>query len=269
MKFTTLLTAMVMFVSVSQVRAEVVVEPLGIVVGSPKIADMDYDFRPTNLDAGTRVQLLISGFDSPVVKLDDENSELTGVTDSTGKDLLKVAKQADDGFGGSSFGSSPIGPFPQVSKDGKRMIVELVAPNAPGKGATAVQFKGTLMVVAAEGKKTVSAKDVPAKAGTVQLGDQSFEITAIGPSDWEEGKTKLEVKMSTKLLDAISSWKITAPDGTAICDGPYSTMTMMDTAQLELTLDKKVDTLNIELELFDGVKQVKVPVDVEVGLGIE
>ncbi len=270
MKPTLLLTVCVMLLTIGTARAEVDVKPLAVVVGSPAIAEMDFSFQPNGIQAGTRVHLLIEGFESPVVKLEDDNCKLDKAVDSTGKDLLEEKKQEQSGgFGSFSFGNSTIGPFPKISEDGKRMLIELIAPQAPAKGADSVQFEGSLAVLIAEGTKTVSAKDVAADPGQVQLGEHSIEIMGISPSDWEEGKFKLEVKMTTKLLDLIASWKITDAGGAELSDGPNSTMTMMGTAQLELTLEKKPTSLNIELELYDGMKQVEVPIDLQVGLGIE
>ncbi|MEZ6191126.1 MAG: hypothetical protein R3C45_07510 [Phycisphaerales bacterium] len=124
-------------------------------------------------------------------------------------------------------------------------------------------------IMVAAGMKTVKAEGVAAAPGNVQLGDANMQIAEYGPSDWEEGKFKLTIKLDTQLLDAISSWKVTAPDGTELSDGPNSTMTMMNNAEVELTLEKKTDTINIELELFDGLDTIQVPVKAQVGLGIE
>lgn len=249
-------------------RAEPTVQPIALSVGSPAIEDMDFGFRPNGVNAGSSVHLLISGLDNPIVKLDDDNSTLDSATDSTGKDLLQEPPAKDNG-NFVSFSSGPIGAFPRVSDDGKQMIVEFTTPQAPAPGATGITYEGTLSVMVAAGKKTVKAEAVATAPGKVQLGDASMQIAEYGPSDWEEGKFKLKIKLATKLLDAISSWKVTAPDGTELSDGPNSTMTMMNNAEVELTLEQKTDTINIELELFDGLDTIQVPVKAQVGLGIE
>ncbi len=258
--------AAVLFLSTT-VHAEVSIQPIGLTVGSPAIEAMDFGFRPSGLNAGTGIHLLITGFDSPLVKLDDDNSTLSSATDSTGKDLLQERPQDDNSYSFSS--SSLIGPFPKISEDGKQLIVDLNVPQTPAPGATSITLDGTLLVTVALGKANVKAQGVATEPGKIQLGGHDVEVIGVSPSDWEEGKFKLELKMQTDLLDAISTWKITAPDGTELSDGPNSTMTMNTTAQLELTLEKKPDTINIELELYDGLETIEVPVAVEVGLGIE
>jgi len=248
-------------------HAEVSVQPIGLVIGSPAIEAMDFGFRPNGINAGTSMHILITDLDSPIVKLDDDNSTLNKVTDSTGKDLLQEPPKQEGGFTFSS--SSPIGHFPKISEDGKQLIVEFIAPQAPAPGATGIKVDGTLHVMVAAGKKTAKAEGVATQPGKVELGGHDVEVMGVGPSDWEEGKFKLELKMQTDLLDAIAAWKITAPDGTELSDGPNSTMTMNTTAQLELTLEKKPDTFNIELELYDGLDTIQIPVSIEVGLGME
>ncbi len=266
MKLATLVAVSLLSTLVCVANAEVVVRPIAMTIGSPAIDQMDFSFQPNGVSAGTSVHLLITGLEHPVVKIDGDNSTLDKVTDSTGKDLLQERPARDDGF---MYSSGPIGPFPKISEDGKQLIVELSMPQTPAPGSTSIKLEGKLVVVVAAGKKVVSAEGVATQPGQVTLGEHTIEITGFGPSDWEEGKAKLELKMNATLLDAIASWKITAPDGTELSDGPYSTMTMMDTAQLELTLETSADAINIELELYDGLQQIEVPVAAEVGLGIE
>lgn len=264
---TSLILAAVLTMFTTAGHAEVTVRPIGLTIGSPAIEEMDFGFKPNGVNPGTSVHLLISGLDMPIVLLDDDNSTLDKATDSTGKDLLQEKPKQNNSF--VSFGSGPIGPFPKISDDGKQLIVELITPQTPAAGATGITYEGTLSVVVASGTKAVSADNVTTKPGKVQLGENSVEITQFGPSEWEEGKFHLGIKMTTELLDAIASWKVTAPDGTELSDGPNSTMTMMNTAEVGLTLEKKTDAINIELELYDGMQKVQVPVTAEVGLGIE
>lgn len=268
MKLTAVLPMVVMAMSTTFSFAEVSIRPVGLIVGSPAIEDMDFGFKPNGVNPGTSVHLLISGMDHPIVKLDDDNSTLDKATDSTGKDLLQEPPaKADNNF--VSFSSGPIGAFPHVSDDGKQMIVEFTTPQAPAPGATGISYEGSLSVMVAAGMKTVKAEGVATQPGKVQLDGHTMEIAGFGPSDWEAGKFKLTIKLETKLLDAISSWKVTAPDGTELSDGPNSTMTMTNNAEVELTLQQKTDTINIELELYDGLDTVRVPVKAQVGLGIE
>lgn len=266
MKHTYLLTATLLLVASVAAYAEVTVRPIGLVIGSPMIADMDFSFQPNGVNAGTSAHVLVTGIENTIVKLDDDNSTLDKVTDSTGKDLLKERPANTEGF---SFSSSPIGPFPKISEDGTQLIVELVAPQTPAPGATSISFEGKLSVLVAQGRKTVSAQGITPTPGQVQLGDNTLEITGYGPSDWEEGKSKLSLRLGKPLFDAIATWKITGPDSVELSNGPYSIMTSMDVAEVELTLEKATDTINIELELFDGLKTIEIPVTTEVGLGIK
>ena len=143
-------------------HAEVSVQPIGLTVGSPAIEDMDFSFRPSGLNAGTGIHLLITGFGSPIVLLDDDNSTLNKATDSTGKDLLQERPQNDNSY---SFSSSPIGPFPKISEDGKQLVVDLNVPQTPAAGATSISVEGTLKVTIAAGKVNAKAEGVAAVQG--------------------------------------------------------------------------------------------------------
>ncbi len=260
------LTALFLCMVTTLSHAELTVQPIALTVGSPSIADMDFHFKPSGVNAGTSVQLLIGGFEKTVVDIDKENSTLDNVTDSTNKDLLEKPPAKNSGL---TFTQSPIGPFPKISEEGSKLIVELITPQAPSIGATSIKYQGTLSVIVAEGTKTISANDVATEPGQVQIGDQSLEITGFGPSDWQKGKFKLSIKMTRQLLDQIASWKITAADGTVLCDHPSSTMTMNTTANLDLMLAQELDKINIAIELYDGMQKIEVPIDTKVSLGIE
>jgi hypothetical protein len=247
-------------------HAEVSVRPIALQIGSPQIEAMDFSFQPNGINAGTSVHLLVSGLEQSIVQLDDVNSKLDKAVDSTGKDLLQERPMSGSEF---SFSSGPIGSFPKVSEDGSRLIVVLIAPQTPAPGATDITYEAELSVMVATGRKTVSAQGVALTPAQVQLGDHTIQIADFGPSDWEEGKFKLTIKMNTDLLDAIAAWKVTDPDGQLLSEGPNSTMTMNTSAELELTLDAKPDSVDIELELYDGMQRIAIPITTRVGLGIE
>ncbi|MEM6749470.1 MAG: hypothetical protein AAF612_03275 [Planctomycetota bacterium] len=245
--------------------AEPTAEPIAVVVGSPILEDMDFALRPGGVEPGTKVHLLVSGLDQTIVDVDGDASKLTQAVDSTGKDLLEEPEQ--DGFG---FGpDSPIGPFPSVSDDGKQLVVELAMPQTPAKGAASITLEGVLKVRVATGKTKAQAPNVSTAGGTFKLNGQPVEVTGLKESDWQPGKQELGLKMSSMLLESIASWTVTGPDGAELSDGPNSTMTMMDTAEVAFMLDEKVAAVTIAVELYDGMKTVDVPLKLEVGLGVE
>ncbi len=268
-RMTALVAASMLMFAACFAHAEVQVTPIALTVGSPALEDMDFDFRPNGVNPGTAIHIIITGLEQRIVDLDTDNSTVSKAVDSTGKDLLAQPKpKSDDGFS-MSMSSDPIGPFPHIKADGSAIAVELITPQAPAAGATAINCEASLSVLTAAGTKTIAAQNVPLQPGKVTIDDQSFEITDIGPSDWDEGKTKLTLKMTPDLHQQIAGWSITDADGNKLTDGPYSTMTMFDTVELELTLSAKPEMANFALDLYDGMQKVTVPVKFEVGLGIQ
>ena len=98
MKLTAVLSMVVMTMSTTLTLAEVAVQPVGLLIGSPAIEAMDFNFRPNGVNAGTSVHLLISGLDVPIVKLDDDNCTLDKAVDSTGRDMLEERPKEDNSF---------------------------------------------------------------------------------------------------------------------------------------------------------------------------
>lgn len=247
-------------------HAETQVKPLAVSVGSLALEGMDFDLRPAGVNPGVSVHVLITGLDTPIVDIDDDNSTLDKATDSTGKDLLEEPKR-DDGMM-MMMSSSGVGPFPSVSKDGKLAIVEFSAPQPPAVGATSMHFEGTLAVVVATGRKSDTAT-VALAPGKVSVAGLNLEVTDVAKHDWEEGKSKLVIRMDVATRDQIASWKVAAPDGSVIGEDPFSTTTFGDTVDVEITLDAKPPTAQLTLEVYEGMKRVDVPIKLDVGLGVE
>ncbi|MCC6682200.1 MAG: hypothetical protein IT445_14965 [Phycisphaeraceae bacterium] len=266
---TALIVASMLTFAACFAHAEVMVTPIALTVGSPTLQDMDFDFRPNGVNPGTSVHVIITGLEQRIVDLDTDNSTVSMAVDSTGKDLLAQPKPKSDGGFSMSMSSDPIGPFPHIKADGSAIAVELITPQAPAAGATSINCEASLAVLTAAGTKTLSAQNVPLQPGQVALGDQSFEITAMGPSDWEEGKFKLTLKMTKDLHQQVAGWTITDDAGAKLTDGPYSTMTMFDTVELEFTLSANPQAASFALDLYDDMQKVTVPVKFQVGLGIE
>ncbi|MEM7681046.1 MAG: hypothetical protein AAF288_03735 [Planctomycetota bacterium] len=245
--------------------AEPTAEPIAIAVGSMALEDMDFSLRPGGVEPGTKLHLLVSGLDQPIVDVDGEASTLTRAVDSTGKDLLE--EPDNDGFGFS--GGGPIGPFPKVSEDGAQLVVELSMPQAPAKGASSISVEGELAVRVAAGTKKAEAPGVKTAGGKFELAGQEVEVKGVEDSDWQPGKKQLTLRMTAALLESVASWSIIGPGGAELSDGPSSTMTMMDTAELGFMMEVAPEAVTVTAEVYDGMQIVEVPLKLTVGLGVE
>jgi len=250
----------------ASVQAQVVVRPVGLTVGSPEIHDMHFSLKPRGVHAGTVVNLLITGLDHPAVKVDNNLSSLDKATDSTGKDLLEQRLQRGKTY---VINFKPIKPFPQISKDGKQLIVEVATPQAPAKGATGFTLQGNIAVMVSAGKINVNAVNVATQPGQIMLGEHPVQVVSFGPSDWKQGQFKLVMKMDNSFFESIASWDITSPDGTKLSGKPFSSQRSESSAQVEFAFAQEVDQFNIQLEVYDGLQQIDIPVDAQVGLGFD
>ena len=250
-------------------QAEVEVKPIALSIGSPSIEQMDFSFRPSGINPGTGIYLLIGGFDRPVVLIDADRSTVSQANDSTGRDLLKEPPKPA-GMMSVSFGSGPLGPFPSISEDGKRIIVQIVTPQAPAPEATSIEIDAKIAVQQASGTSELKSSAAPLAPGTkIKLGDETLEIKAIAPSDWEEGQFTLGVQMTEAFHKEMASLRVEDASGKALTDGPYSTMTMMNTVEQEMLLSSKPKEVVLIAEVYEGIESTEVPVKVTVGLGLD
>lgn len=242
--------------------AEPAATPLALSVGAAAVADMPFDFRPS-ARAGTALTLWVDGFEADIVKLDGDRSRISAATDAAGKDLLAVPG-GDDGFPNSALGS-----FPRVRDDGRAMLADV---NLPGlaTGGGPLSIKGELVVVVATGTATAVSDPVPAGPGKVTVGDHVLEIKSIGPNSWNPEQSELTLTASAAFTSTVKAWTIRGDDGAMLSEGgPQSTMTMDDFAQLTFPLDAKPAQLTFELEVYEGLADVAVPLDLSVGIGLQ
>jgi len=237
--------------------------PLALSVGAASVGEMPFNFRPS-ASPGTAVTLWLEGFDAAIVKLNDEASRVDEATDAAGNDLLAVPEGADDGFG-----PSVLDTFPRVRDDGAAMMLDLKLPGL-ATGGGPVTVTGELTVVVATGSAQVASAPVDAAPGEVTLGTHTLQIKSIGPNDWNPDQLELTLTGSAAFVASVKDWKIRDASGAVVCaDGPQSTMTMGDHAQLGFPLKGKPTQLKIEAQVYEGLEEVAVPLDLKVGLGLE
>lgn len=246
--------------------AEVDVRPLSVTVGSAELADLDFQLKPHGVESGTQINVLVSGFESSVIKLDAEASNVDTFVDSTGHDLTKAPKDdAPRRFGGDQT----IGPFPKISEDGTKLVAQLQGRGIPKPGADAVTIDGTLVVLTATGTQDHKSDAFnPADKPTLTLGGEKITVQGVKPSDWEEGKFSLSLGMTTDIRDRIKAIKLLDDQGKELADGPSSTMTMNKSVTMNLTCDAEPKSAVLSVVMYKDLQTVKVPVRLTVGLGL-
>ena len=236
--------------------------PFGLRV-VPKAYDGNDMMRAFNAFEGTSVAILVHQPNGGLITFDSENSKIESFTDDKGKDLLKST---------GDFGMPAIPMSPDISEDGKAVIIEVNGGQTPTKGATSLNVKGKLIFKAAIRKKGYTHKDIEVKADAkVEAGPIEMTIGRAGKPEW--GEEPLEIVLQAKKrLDEVASIRFLDSDGKEIESSVSGSMTMAfgDDVSVErgYALTKKVDKVTIEISYWTDMKDLEIPVDLTFSLGL-
>ena len=224
--------------------------------------DDDQSMRAFNWFAGTMSSLLVQRPEGGLIAVDSDATELKGVTDDLGTDLLA----GEDDYGRNGFSSS--GTF---NEDDTAALIEINASHRPRAGAKSIRIAGTLAMMCASKKKTVTQSGVPlAEGAEIKLGDVTFTIEDIGKPDWGDAVVEFTIATSQD-LDALSDVAFYDSDGDLIESRVIGTSSWSGLdggeSRQTLTLDKKSDPMRVDGTFWLDMKTVKVPLDLDVSVG--
>ena len=252
---------------------QVEAQAIALQVVAPSLNEAEADMAPMNVAPGTTVTVLLRPpGEEKLVAIDDDASDVTAFTDSEGANLLEEPQrtaQDGNGFGGmSARHSGPIGAFPDISDDGTLAAVELTAPSAPTQGAATVNIEGTLVARVASGSKKHTLDSTALEAGQLDVPGHQLQITEVGPSQWGNSKVSVSIKTSSDTAEQLAGVRFLDDNGEPIKSRRLSRMTMMNTATLEYGLQQEVDAATIEFTFHDQMREVEVPIEMQVSLGL-
>ena len=212
---------------------------------------------------GTRLQMGISLPGRTFIGEARDQCKFGKFTDDKGTDLfapLGHTPEADDWLG--TFG-------PKFTDDGKLCGLQIEAPGLPAKGATKLQFSGTLVLRCGLMPKTVEQKSVALKKGSkITVGPVPFEIIN---AKFEGNETKLDLK-ANKTLERIIKIAFFDAAGKEIKSRRegYESGSIFGAYSITqyFVLSGKPTAFNVKISYFDKVENVSVPVNVEAGLGL-
>jgi len=222
------------------------------VVGPPLGTEED-NVRPFNWSAGTTVVVGVQ-VQPPygLVALDKDRSSIA-LTDSSGKAL----------------DSPEIGWSPDFTKERTSAMLDLQAKGLPGADATSVSAKGSLMFTASTGIKTLKVPNVKLETGTVfKLGTVPVTVGDIGDG-YGNGPT-VEFKGTKAGLSIIKTLRAKDAKGTAVETSWSSTGGFNEEWAMTWTFktDKKGGVYSLEFDVWDGLRDLNVPIDVKTGMGV-
>lgn len=229
------------------------VQLAGVRIVGPGFGTEDDNVRPFNWSSGVTVVVAVR-VPAPygLIAVDKEKSTLE-IVDSQGNVLAEPEVDWN----------------PDFTKDGTTALVELEAKGLPADGSTHVGVKGTVVFTAASGTKVVKANSVKLEKGSaVKLGTATVTVDE-ATQDEANNQWQVSFTGATPVIKGIK--KLTARDakGAAIetrwyggggWTEQYSAAYMLNTAAK--------GPLNFEFEMFDGLREVPVAIDLKAGVGI-
>lgn len=246
--------------------------PVVRAVGVQVVAtDLDQEafggMAPMSASPGTTVAVLVGSVGKSIVSVDTDASQVAAMTDSQGNSLLED-EPAEGAAGGFMMVQTNVSPFPKISEDGSMAVIELQAPRTPAAGSDAIHIEATLAVQVAAGTVTQTVDSAALKAGALDVPGYSIKVSQIGDAPWGDGQMSVTFSMTTDTADAVADIRFIDELGNDVTDQRYSTMTMMNTAEVEYGLKKQLETATIQFIFHDQMEKIEVPVNLDVKLGL-
>jgi hypothetical protein len=222
----------------------------GIQVAKVVVSDDDWSAKPFNASNGTKLVLWIKmPAGMGLIEIDDDASLLSHFGDDKGTDL-----------GGS------LDSFPDEFKDGSGATMDISSDGLPAAGATALMAEGTLVMNVATGTKPqkISAQRVE-NDKAFKLGQATLTFSDVQN---EEGELKFTLKLPRQTMNGIKSVKFLDGKGQELEGRRNGSGYMNDDAEMSFAVKTEAKTLGMEFEVWQGLKEIKVPFNVKGGVGL-
>ncbi len=242
--------------------AEVTVKVAGIQVIRETYGKSEYgaELSPLSGQVGSEIGLLILSEKGGIIGLDERKSSLSVFSDDQGGNLQPEKKF----FGPFSF--------PKASQDGKALSVGIKTDKTPKAGAQKMKVKGELMVKIGTEKKTHQGEVFDlSKESEQNVGGLKIKVSKLEKANFGNAGFEFEIK-SKGDLSQIASIQFSDAQGKKIETDKNGSSSFGDGKMTQWTrsyrLKKKEEKVRLEIELWDNLKTVSVPLDLEFGIGL-
>lgn len=212
---------------------------------------------------GTEVALLVISSEPGLLKPDTKKCRITKFTDDKGTDLLRKAEKPQP------FAPAPgIWPFPKVSSDARACVLEVKSPRRPAGGATSLRLEGELELNVGTGRVTAKQPGVALEKGTdFTVGTATFRIQKAGKPGFGDEPLAIDLKMPAE-TEKIVKIRFLDDAGEEIESRRSATMRFGSQRTWTYSLKKAAEKCTVELTSWKELSTVKVPVAVDVALGL-
>ena len=231
----------------------------GLSVAKPDPDDEFSGSMAFGLNRGTHVYLKASVTGPSVVDIKEDKCSLTAYTDDKGTALIEPGAKASGYKGWLEF--------VRVAEDGKSVSFQINSEKLPAAGSTKLKIQAKLAIVCAASQEQAETQVALKVDEQLKLGPVATKIKEIGKPEW--GDAELSVTFAGKQsFDTIKELKFIGPDGEEIEASRNSSMSGMGNYEYQYSLAKKVDQATINVTYYTDLKTYRVPVNVNVGVGL-
>jgi hypothetical protein len=223
----------------------------GLRVVAPGMGEEATEIRAFNESPGTALVLFVKVPDGAgIVEIDDDTSALKSINDDTGANLLEEGR---------------FGPFPKITKDGSTGMIEVETRGRPSPGATYLTVEGTIALTSSAGTKVVKVANVKLESGrTFKVGNA---IITVGEVSTEGDHGSLTLKLPRSVLASIK--EIRFKDGKAAVQADrMGSGWMGDDAEVSFRIPATLKSANLELDVWQNLKEQTVPFNLKVALSL-
>jgi hypothetical protein len=222
----------------------------GIRVAKIVVPKDDMFARPFNAENGTTLLLWIRmPAGQGLIEIDEDASLLELFGDDKGTDL------------GGRFES-----FPDEFKDASGGMIEILSTGMPATGATRLTARGTLALSVASGIKPQRVASVRIENDrTFRLGQTTVTLAEVSTSGDELAFT---LKLPRQIMEAIRDVRLFDAKNQPIEGRRTGTGYMNDAGEMGLSAKTALRTLTLEFDVWQGRQTIKVPFNVQAGIGL-
>ncbi|HEY8180927.1 MAG TPA: hypothetical protein VII32_01715, partial [Thermoanaerobaculia bacterium] len=201
---------------------------------------------------GTAVGLAIEVPEgNAIIDIDNHGSRLDTLTDNKGRSLLEEGR---------------FGPFPKISEDKSAAMVEVEARGRPSAGASSITLKGNVALTMASGSKPTRIANMRLEEGrTMKVGDTTITVKTVKAGD---DSTELTFALPRSFMNSIHAVRFFDSKGAAIESSRSGSGYMNEAAEVQYDVKSKVKTVAVEFDVWQNIREVKVPFNLTAGLAI-
>jgi hypothetical protein len=224
----------------------------GLRIVAPGMGEEGTEIRAFNESPGTSLTLFVKVADGTgIVEIDEDKSAINSIKDDTGANLLEEGR---------------FGPFPKITKDGSTGMIEVETRGRPSAGATSLTTEGSIALTSSTGTKVQKVSNLKLESGrTFKVGAATVTVGEV-TTEGEYGS--LTLKLPRSVFMTIKEFRFKEPKGAAVQADRMGSGWMGEDAEVSFRIPAALKAANLELDVWQNLKEQTVPFSLKLGLGL-